>query len=646
MFDGRGGNNSFGGLQSVQTLGIIHALKTGDPTMDTLIAMLLPLLLGFLVSQARRQSANAWMLLWRHRISGTLYSRTISYRTSQANNGVNMNMDDDSHNRYLIKGIQLYVDAMCQLKFDEAELELTDSVSKSNDDDDDDDEEDANAVATARLNMARRGAAAANTSVYSMLRGCHVVKKPIQQQWHDVGTFGGALVRIWVKDTISESAGGDSSSSNGSGGKNTRSLEVRLESSGPTSIDEFINAAHSWYMKQMKKLENNNRYLYDLKSFDGRSDNKNPQYSRYRLGDEKTFDSLFSHQTQSLLKIVDDFQDRKGKFGIPGFPYKLGLLLYGPPGTGKTSLIKALAKHTSRHIVNVPLARISTNQELMAMFFNKTYTVSGSNPVRLGFKNVIFVLEDVDATSEVVTRRKPPPPSGAAALVRQKKKKRIVGSAQMDDYFHEVNDKFVEAEQNKDDTIMEDAAKMQSALIRFQATQSQTTASLAEQDKLSLAGLLNALDGVVDTPGRIVIMTTNYPDLLDPALVRPGRIDKKLKLGYMMAQDVIAMLGHYFQTDCSDSEKTRLTTVLSGSDEHVSDGSDDMHVTPAQVEQLILEKDSIAEVVETLELRATSAASDDSCGGSSTTSETVTLEEEEDTKERTVKSCGEEGASD
>lgn len=46
-------------------------------------------------------------------------------------------------------------------------------------------------------------------------------------------------------------------------------------------------------------------------------------------------------------------------------------------------------------------------------------------------------------------------------------------------------------------------------------------------------GLLNVLDGVVDTPNRIVIMTTNHPEALDAALIRPGRIDKKIYLGYM-----------------------------------------------------------------------------------------------------------------
>ena len=32
---------------------------------------------------------------------------------------------------------------------------------------------------------------------------------------------------------------------------------------------------------------------------------------------------------------------------------------------------------------------------------------------------------------------------------------------------------------------------------------------LGEGDELNLAGLLNVLDGVVDTPERIVVMTTN-----------------------------------------------------------------------------------------------------------------------------------------
>jgi hypothetical protein len=44
-------------------------------------------------------------------------------------------------------------------------------------------------------------------------------------------------------------------------------------------------------------------------------------------------------------------------------------------------------------------------------------------------------------------------------------------------------------------------------------------------EKLDLSFLLNILDGVLENPGRIVIMTSNYIDKLDHALIRPGRID-------------------------------------------------------------------------------------------------------------------------
>ena len=46
-------------------------------------------------------------------------------------------------------------------------------------------------------------------------------------------------------------------------------------------------------------------------------------------------------------------------------------------------------------------------------------------------------------------------------------------------------------------------------------------------NRLTLSGLLNAIDGVTSTEGRIMFMTTNYVDRLDPALIRPGRIDVK-----------------------------------------------------------------------------------------------------------------------
>ena len=52
------------------------------------------------------------------------------------------------------------------------------------------------------------------------------------------------------------------------------------------------------------------------------------------------------------------------------------------------------------------------------------------------------------------------------------------------------------------------------------------------QTGVTLSGLLNALDGVSSRDGRVLFMTTNHPERLDPALVRPGRVDRKVELGH------------------------------------------------------------------------------------------------------------------
>lgn len=65
-------------------------------------------------------------------------------------------------------------------------------------------------------------------------------------------------------------------------------------------------------------------------------------------------------------------------------------------------------------------------------------------------------------------------------------------------------------------------------------------------DSVTSSGLLNALDGVAAQEGRIVILTTNYIDHIDAALIRPGRIDRKIEFTNATHEDVKALFRNFF----------------------------------------------------------------------------------------------------
>ena len=49
-----------------------------------------------------------------------------------------------------------------------------------------------------------------------------------------------------------------------------------------------------------------------------------------------------------------------------------------------------------------------------------------------------------------------------------------------------------------------------------------TVEGFKNKNKLTLATLLEVLDGVMEMEGRMLVITTNYPEKLDKALIRPG----------------------------------------------------------------------------------------------------------------------------
>ncbi|EGG24904.1 AAA ATPase domain-containing protein [Cavenderia fasciculata] len=70
-----------------------------------------------------------------------------------------------------------------------------------------------------------------------------------------------------------------------------------------------------------------------------------------------------------------------------------------------------------------------------------------------------------------------------------------------------------------------------------------------KNDVLTFSGLLNALDGLASSDGRILIMTTNHIERLSPALIRPGRIDVKVKFDYATTYQVTQMFNRFFGAD-------------------------------------------------------------------------------------------------
>jgi len=70
-------------------------------------------------------------------------------------------------------------------------------------------------------------------------------------------------------------------------------------------------------------------------------------------------------------------------------------------------------------------------------------------------------------------------------------------------------------------------------------------------DPLTLADLLEVFDGVMEMKGRMMVITTNHPEKLDPALIRPGRVDYQVNFGKCRREDIKDIFLHFY---CCDSQ--------------------------------------------------------------------------------------------
>lgn len=264
----------------------------------------------------------------------------------------------------------------------------------------------------------------------------------------------------------------------------SQDIRVHRGEMGPTTTDIFKFSIYSqkldtqelmqWidgvtenYIKTIQKGRIGLKYIYSLSATLTQASNVMESLSldiwrEDKFESSRTFNNVFFDGKSDILKQIDFFINNKEWYDKAGIPYTLGIGLYGEAGTGKTSFIKALANLTNRHIVVINLKQLKTKKQLEDVYFQMQYNQHNS-PGTIGFADKIIVFEDIDCMGQIVSER-----STMTATDNNKKN---------------------------------------------------TTHCIALDD------LLNLWDGIRETPGRILVITSNHYNKLDKALVRPGRID-------------------------------------------------------------------------------------------------------------------------
>ncbi|KAF4992666.1 hypothetical protein FGRMN_7014 [Fusarium graminum] len=73
-----------------------------------------------------------------------------------------------------------------------------------------------------------------------------------------------------------------------------------------------------------------------------------------------------------------------------------------------------------------------------------------------------------------------------------------------------------------------------------------------QREPISLSGLLNVIDGVGAQEGRVLVMTSNHVENIDPALLRPGRVDFSVEFGLASSETTTQLFKLMYGTSYDD----------------------------------------------------------------------------------------------
>ena len=321
-----------------------------------------------------------------------------------------------------------------------------------------------------------------------------------------------------------------------------------------TWLHKFVEETMDRYEQEKKNKLGSETYYFDQMTATGAYTNPSPRnsilFSKSKFTSNRTLKNVYLRQIGELQERVEFFMRRRDWYDSKGIPHTLGVVMYGVPGCGKTSTIKGIANDTKRHIFNIALSEIKTKDALKDLFYNEQVTVLLADGKRevltIPIKQRLYVIEDIDAMNSIVIKR-----SQDQVKAEQERKVRV------------------EAE-------MELLKQTQGEAVARNMMRGKTD---DDTDKLDLATLLNVLDGVRETPGRIIILSTNYPERLDEALLRPGRFDMMLEFEKHSPEVLRQHLEKHYDKMFTESQWIRINRPI-------------LHKkwTPAEVSQILFRR--------------------------------------------------------